>query len=101
MAAFLARIAIVLGLVLLAHSGYSGAEHIAFLKAVDRYESTFPIEIVVECLFGCFIAVVGIVATAGSLKPILLEAELAKTPYDKVDNNVSFRPMLHRRRPHT
>ncbi|KXS15006.1 hypothetical protein M427DRAFT_57145 [Gonapodya prolifera JEL478] len=98
MSTSLARLALLSGFILLLHSAYSAAEHVAFLKAVDTAESSFPIEITSECLVGTLLAILGIVGTSGTLKPVLLEHEMDKKPYDSIDNNVSFRPMMHRRR---
>ncbi|KAI9027890.1 magnesium transporter [Hyaloraphidium curvatum] len=82
----------ILGLLLLLHSGYSAIEHIAFLKATERFESVLPGDIVTECLVGMAISVAGVVMLATPLKPILLEIELARKTYDVLDNRLSFLP---------
>ncbi|KAK9762992.1 hypothetical protein K7432_010725 [Basidiobolus ranarum] len=84
------------GLLLLSHSAYSTYEHLSYLKATDKHEDGLPVDIIIECMVAIIIFMVGFTLVSGSLKPILMEVEMAKQTINKLDSRPSFQTFNHR-----
>ncbi|KAK9723275.1 hypothetical protein K7432_002072 [Basidiobolus ranarum] len=90
------KILSLVGLFVLSHSAYSTYEHLSYLKAAEKLENGLPIDIIVECMVGIIIFMVGFTLVSGPLKPILMEVEMAKQTISKFDARPSFQTFNHR-----
>ncbi|KAJ3136731.1 hypothetical protein HK100_001433 [Physocladia obscura] len=92
----LGSVVLAVGVVLLLHSGYSAAEHLAFVKATRRGSGdglglgggeglaidALPLEIGFECLVGVLVGVVGIVFAAGAFRPVVMARDIGARSMD-------------------
>ncbi|KAI8976540.1 magnesium transporter [Pilobolus umbonatus] len=86
----------VLGVLFLFHSAYSTYEHLAYVKAIDEDTTGLPTDIVFECVFSALTALVGIVLSTDTFKPIAMEDEVVKMTIDKIDTKPNFITFNHR-----
>ncbi|KAI8924222.1 magnesium transporter [Entophlyctis helioformis] len=85
------RLLYVVGIVLMMHAAYSAVDHLAYLKAVGRHETSLPSDIVLETLLSLAFFIPGAVLVSGTLKPIALELELATKTMDSIDATPGFK----------
>ncbi|KAI8058070.1 membrane magnesium transporter-domain-containing protein [Syncephalis plumigaleata] len=89
-ATYLGYLLCTIGLVVLVHAGYSTYEHLSYLKAVARLTDGLPSDIIVECLIGTLIAMVGVTFVSGPLREALLEEAMAAQTVEEVESRPSF-----------
>eukprot|EP00842_Homolaphlyctis_polyrhiza_P005006 jgi/Hompol1/5506/HPOL_001951-RA len=80
-----------LGLVLIAHAGYSAFDHLAYLRSIGKHESQLPSDILFEVALSLLLFIPGAVVISGTLKPISLKLELSKKTMDTVDATPGFK----------
>ncbi|KAJ3205613.1 hypothetical protein HDU82_005077 [Entophlyctis luteolus] len=87
---------------MIAHAGYSAAEHLAFAKATHVATGNapasyaLPVEITAECLFGTLLSIAGAVLYAGDLQEVKMEREMGVRSMDLLLMCPSFRSVRHR-----
>ncbi|KAI9103058.1 magnesium transporter [Phlyctochytrium arcticum] len=96
MANWIARGIYTIGAAMLLHAGYSAFEHTSYIKTIHATESHLPLDIIIECLIGLFLSIIGVTLVAGPLKDIDLTREVQKLTMDAMDYRPSFRPVNHR-----
>ncbi|KAF9434246.1 Membrane magnesium transporter 1 [Entomortierella beljakovae] len=95
---YVGRFIILVGFLLLFHSGYSTFEHLSYLKAIDGHESGLPLDIMIELISSVALFGLGIVLVADDFKEILMETEMAKQSIESLDSRPSFYAFNHRGR---
>ncbi|RKP23550.1 membrane magnesium transporter-domain-containing protein [Syncephalis pseudoplumigaleata] len=78
------------GMVLLTHAGYSTYEHLSYLKAVARSADGLSFDIIVECLAGMLVLMIGVTLVSGPLREALLEEAMATQTVEEVESRPSF-----------
>jgi len=90
------RFFVSIGIISLAHAGYSAIQYRTYLKLIEDDFVAIPIDITIQVLFSLIIAIFGIIRVAGDLKDIHAAAELAGKSWETMGNRPSFYSFNHR-----
>ncbi|OMJ14897.1 Membrane magnesium transporter 2 [Smittium culicis] len=87
----ISALALAFGVFSLFHSGYSAREHI--LNAAHESQdvkSSLPLDIVLECLLGMILSIIGSVFIISPFSDIMMETELKKYSMDGIFSTPNF-----------
>ncbi|KAJ1488319.1 hypothetical protein T484DRAFT_1939524 [Baffinella frigidus] len=81
------RVATAIGVLLVFHAGFSTFQYRKHLRMVGEEFEGAPLDVLLEVILGCILALVGVVGTAENFVPIRLN----QTFHSKVADDFSFR----------
>ncbi|XP_015909188.1 ER membrane protein complex subunit 5 [Parasteatoda tepidariorum] len=90
------RIAIVIGLLSLIHSGFSAAQHRSYLRLIELGFDYLPVDIIAQTLFSLILTAWGVTVIAGDFKEIRATTELENKSFESAGNRPSFYTFSHR-----
>ncbi|UJR36976.1 hypothetical protein I4U23_029684 [Adineta vaga] len=89
-------ILLIIGLLALAHAGYSAAQHRVYVRLTEQQFERLPADIIVQTLIAFIACCFGTVQLFGKFKPILITAEWQNKTWDTIGNRPSFMTFNHR-----
>ncbi|CAF0833291.1 unnamed protein product [Didymodactylos carnosus] len=92
------KLLLIVGLIALAHAGYSAAQHRVFIRLTEQQFQTLPADIIFQTLLAFLACCIGSVQFFGRFKPILITAEWQNKTWDTLGNRPSFMTFNHRGR---
>ena len=90
------KLLVCVGLVTLAHSAYSAAQHRVYLRLTEQDFSSLPADILLQCVAGLVLTCYGIVRVVGQFREINAAAELEKRTWETLSNRPAFYMFNHR-----
>jgi hypothetical protein len=90
------KLVVCFGLITLAHSAYSAAQHRTYLRLTEQDFTSLPVDILLQCLGGLVITCYGIVRVVGKFKEINAASELEKRSWETLSNRPAFYCFNHR-----
>lgn len=92
------KLLLIIGLIALAHAGYSAAQHRVYVRLTEQQFERLPTDILLQTLLAFIACCIGTVQLFGHFKPILITAEWQNKSWDTVGNRQSFVTFNHRGR---
>ncbi len=87
---------VIVGLMALAHAGYSATQHRSYLRLTEQEFTTLPLDILIQSLVGLIITCYGIVRVVGEFREIKAVAEQEKKSWETLSNRPTFYTFNHR-----
>ncbi|CAL8106660.1 unnamed protein product [Orchesella dallaii] len=95
MAQTIGKIGVLVGVMLLCHTGYSVSQHLQFLRYNEDEFTSLPLDMVLEALLGVALAIWGASATK-TFKEIRAVEDIACKSYESFFNRPNFMTFNHR-----
>jgi len=89
------KVGLFLGMFLLAHTGYSVSQHLAFVRYNEEEFTSLPLDMVIEALVGLALSIWGAAATK-TFKEIRAVEDLASKSFESFFNRPNFVTFGHR-----
>jgi len=89
------QLGVLVGMMLLCHTGYSVSQHLAFIRYNEEEFTTLPLDMVIEALLGLSLAIWGAAATK-TFQEIRAVEDLACKSYESFLNRPNFFTFNHR-----
>ncbi|ELU18730.1 hypothetical protein CAPTEDRAFT_184671 [Capitella teleta] len=90
------KVVVCFGLISLAHSAYSAAQHRAYLRLTEQSFTSLPLDVLVQCFVSFVLTCYGIVRVVGKFKEINSATELEKRSWETMSNRPAFYCFNHR-----
>ena len=90
------KLLLIIGLIALAHAGYSAAQHRVYVRLTEQQFERLPTDILLQTIVAFVACCIGTVQLFGKFKPILITAEWQNKNWDTLGNRPSFMTFNHR-----
>ncbi|XP_003726305.1 membrane magnesium transporter 1 [Strongylocentrotus purpuratus] len=90
------HLCVLFGIIGLAHSAYSAAQHRSYLRLTEQEFTRLPTDIFVQCIISLLLTCYGVINVAGKFREIRATVELEARSMDTLCNRPSFYCFSHR-----